>query len=105
MSEVCHDVQVEPHLQLSGELLHYKSAVHEDDARVDVRAAGNAFASLLVQLQLFGGIRVINIELLRSVFVKLNGAALRLTPLVFSSSGGMGKAATVTHRRLASLLI
>ena len=25
-------------------------------------------------------------------------------PLVFSSSGGMGKAATVTYRRLASLL-
>ena len=41
MSEVCHDVQVEPHLQpLSGELLRYKSAVHEDDARVDIRAAG-----------------------------------------------------------------
>ena len=41
MSEVCHDVQVEPHLQpLSGELLHYKTAKHEDDARVDIRAAG-----------------------------------------------------------------
>ena len=41
MSEVCHDVQLEPHLQpLSGELLRYKSAKHEDDARVDIRAAG-----------------------------------------------------------------
>ena len=41
MSEVCHDVQVEPHLQpLSGESLHYRSAVHEDDVRVDIRAAG-----------------------------------------------------------------
>ena len=41
MSEVCHDVQVEPHLQpLSGELLRYKSAIQEDDARVDIRAAG-----------------------------------------------------------------
>ena len=41
MSEVCHDVQVEPHLQLlSSESLHYKSAVHEDDARVDIRIAG-----------------------------------------------------------------
>ena len=40
MSEVCHDVQVEPHLQpLSGELLHHKSAIQEDDARVDIRAA------------------------------------------------------------------
>ena len=25
---------------LTGEILHYKSTVHEDDARVDVRAAG-----------------------------------------------------------------
>jgi len=41
MSEVCHDVQVEPYLHLlSGESLCYKSAVHEDDARVDIRAAG-----------------------------------------------------------------
>ena len=41
MSEVCHDIQAEPHLQLfSGESLHYKSAVHKDDSRVDIRAAG-----------------------------------------------------------------
>ena len=40
-SEVCHDVQIEPHLQtLIGEILHYKSAVHADDARIDIRAAG-----------------------------------------------------------------
>jgi len=41
MSEVCHDVQVEPYLQpLNSEPLRYKSTVHEDDARVDIRAAG-----------------------------------------------------------------
>ena len=42
MSEVCHDVQVEPHLQpLSGELLQSQwFAIQEDDARVDIRAAG-----------------------------------------------------------------
>ena len=41
LSEVCHDVQVEPHLQpLTGEVLHYRTAVLEDDARVDIRAAG-----------------------------------------------------------------
>ena len=40
LSEVCHDVQTEPHLHpLTGEILHYKSTVHEDDARVDIRAA------------------------------------------------------------------
>ena len=59
--------------------------------------------SLLVQLQLFGDMRMINIELTRSVFKKLNGAVLH-PALVFSSSGGMGKAATVTYRRLASFL-
>ena len=41
MSEGCHDVQLDPHLQpLSGELLHLKSAKHEDDVRVDIRATG-----------------------------------------------------------------
>ena len=41
MLEVCHDVQVEAHLQpLSGELLCHKSAIPEDDVRVDIRAAG-----------------------------------------------------------------
>ena len=41
LSEVCHDAQVEPHLQpLFGEVLHHRSAVVEDDARVDIRASG-----------------------------------------------------------------
>ena len=40
MTEVCHDVQVEPHLlALSGEVMHHRSAVLDDDARVDIRAA------------------------------------------------------------------
>ena len=84
MSEVCHDVQVESHLQpLSGELLHHKTAKHEDDARVDIRAAEKrrAYEERIQEVE-------------RGSF----------TPLVFSSSGGMGKAATVTYKRLASLL-
>ena len=122
MSEVCHDVQVEPHLQpLSGELLHYKSAVHEDDARVDIRAAG--FWSCHHHRSFFD-VRVFN------AFAESNqppcpAATFRrhendkrrayeervrevergsFTPLLFSSSGSMGKAATVTYRHLASLL-
>ena len=36
MSEVCHDVQIEPHLHpLSGEIMHHHSAVLDDDAQVD----------------------------------------------------------------------
>ena len=40
MTEVCHDVKVEPHLHaLSGEVMHYRSAVLDDKARVDIRAS------------------------------------------------------------------
>ena len=41
LSEVCHDVSIEPHLQpLSGESLHGSSANTEDGARLDVAAGG-----------------------------------------------------------------
>jgi len=41
MSEVCHDVKVEPVLQpLTGEALRYKTAICEDNACADIRAAG-----------------------------------------------------------------
>ena len=41
MSEVCHDVCVEPTLQpLTGEQLSYATAYREDSARLDVRAGG-----------------------------------------------------------------
>ena len=41
LSEVCHDVKVEPALQpLTGEALRYKTAVCEDDACLDICAAG-----------------------------------------------------------------
>ena len=121
MSEVCHDVQVEPYLQpLSGELLRYKSAVHEDDARVDIRAAGfwgchhhrsffdvrvfNAFAESnqspcpAATFQRHEGKRRAYEEHVREVEWS------SFTPLVFSSSRGMGRAATVTYRCLASIL-
>ena len=41
MSVVCHDVKIEPALQpLTGEALRYTAAVCEDDAYLDIRAAG-----------------------------------------------------------------
>ena len=122
MSEVCHDVQLEPHLQpLSGELLCYKSAKHEDDARVNIRAAG--FWGCRHHRSFFD-VRVFNTfaesnqsPCLAATFRRREGDKRRayeerireveqgnFTPLVFSSSGGMGKAASVTYKRLASLL-
>ena len=41
MKEVCHNVTIEPILQpLSGEILHPRSAIVDDNARSDVRAEG-----------------------------------------------------------------
>ena len=111
MSEVCYNVQVEPHLQpLSGKSLHYKSAVHEADARVDIRAAGfwNCRATIVPFLMLeclMLSLRATSL-LVSSNFSKIRGRKRRayeecirevergsFTPLVFSSSGAMGKAA------------
>jgi len=41
MSEVTHNVQLEPHAlhPLSGENLRYHSAIQDDDARVDIKAS------------------------------------------------------------------
>ena len=115
MSEVCHDVQLGPHLQpLSGELLRYKSAKHEDDARVDIRAAG--FWGCRHHRSFFD-VRVFNTfaesyqsPYLAATFWRHEGDKRRayeerirevepgsITPLVFSSSGGMDKAASVTY--------
>ena len=57
--------------------------------------------SLLVQQQLsFEDTRAKNVDLIR---LSAGGGRGSFTPLVFFSSGGMGKAATVTYQRLASL--
>ena len=114
--------QIEPHLQpLTGEILCYKSAVHADDARVDIRAAG--FWGCRHHRSFFD-VRVFNVfaesnqsTSLAATFRKHEGEKRRayeervrevergsFTPLVFSSSGGMGKAAMVVYRRLADLL-
>ena len=77
---------------LTGEILHYKSAVHEDDARVDNRAAGITIPFLMsmssmlllratnppVYLQLSASMKVKNVVLMRSVCGKLKEAILLL---------------------------
>ena len=95
--------------------------MHEDDARVDIRAAG--FWGCHHHRSFFD-VRVFNAfaesnqsTSLAATFPKHEGEKHRayeervrevergsFTPLVFSSLGGMGKAATVMYRRLANLL-
>ena len=94
----------------------------EDDARVDIRAAGFwvvaiialflmfgfltlllSLTSLLVQLPLSGDTSPKNVGLMRSVSRKWNGAVLH--HLCFPLQGvRVTRAATVTYKRLASLL-
>ena len=41
LNDVCHDVEIEPHLQpLQGETFALKSTTTDDDARLDIRANG-----------------------------------------------------------------
>ena len=95
--------------------------MHADDARVDIRAAG--FWGCRHHRSFFD-VRVFNVfaesnqsTSLAATFRKHEGEKRRayeervrevergsFTPLVFSSSGGMGKAAMVVYRRLANLL-
>ena len=120
--EVCHGVTTEPHLQsLSGETLSHRSAITEDGARLDVAMYG-FWGSRLEKA--FLDVRVFNPSAqsnqhgsLASVYRRHEQEKKRqyeqqvqdvehatFTPLVMSTSGGMGKAATTFYKRLASML-
>ena len=122
LTEVCSDVCIEPHLQpLTGETLHYSSANSQDGARLDIRAAG--FWGDRHQ-QAFFDVRVFNPNASSYQHLQPSTAYSRheqlkrrhyeqrirdiehgsFTPLVFSTTGGLGKAADITFKRLSSLI-
>ncbi len=121
LTEVCPNVATEPHLQpLSGETLRLASANTSDGARLDVRARGfwtvgqDTFLDVRVfhpdaptnrsgrlsavykrhedEKKRVYGQRILEIE--HSVF----------TPLVFSTTGGMGRECQTFYKRLADML-
>ncbi len=122
MTEVCHDVCVEPSLQhLSGEALSYATATTEDEARLDIRAKGfwgnrhqRAFFDVRVfnpnaptyrSLQLATVYHRHEREKQRMYEQRVHEVELgSFTPLVFSTSGGMAKSTTIAYKRLASML-
>ena len=122
MTEVCHDVCIEPHLQpLSGEVLTLSTATTEDEACLDIRAQGfwgnryqRAFFDVRVfnpnaptyrNLQLTSAYRRQEREKQRKYEQRVREVELgSFTPLIFSTSGGMAKSTTVAYKRLASLL-
>ena len=122
LTEVCHGVTTEPHLQpLSGESLSHRSAITEDNARLDVAMYGfwgGRFEKAFVDVRVFNPSAQSNRHgSLSSVYRKHEQEKRRhydqrvreiehatFTPLVLSTTGGMGRAATTFYKRLASMV-
>ena len=122
MSEICHNVSVEPTLQpLSGEQFQYRSANVEDGARLDVSAESfwgrdrrlayfdikvfNPLASTYASSPLAQCYRWAELDKKRRYDERIREVERgTFSPLVFSSSGGMGPAATVVYKRIATLI-
>ena len=114
LSEVCHNVAIEPALQpLSGEVLSGASAIVDDGARLDWRFE-RAFFDVRVFNPHARSNRQHNLaatyrkhECLKQHAYKQRVREVEhgtFTPLVMALTGGLGKAASICYKRLASLL-
>jgi hypothetical protein len=122
LSEVCKEVSLEPVLQtLEGHPLHHLSANTEDCARSDIQAKG--FWGIPHQRAFFD-IKVFNPYARsnskfstpscyvhhekmkrRQYEQRINEVEMgSFTPVIFSATGGMGKAATIFYQRLAHMV-
>ena len=121
MSEVCKDVQREPPLlPLSGETFDLRSVNTAAEARLDISARGiwNTVDKTFFDVRVFHpGAASNKCKTIDKAFEKheeekkrtynkriLEVEKATFTPLVFSTSGGMGNEAEKFHKRLASLL-
>ncbi len=124
MSEVCHNVQIEPPLQpLTGETLTFATANTEDGARLDISSQGfwdNQYQRAFFDVHVFNP-NAPSHRNLQTVSVYRTGEAETLNsgptskgyvmlswdhslPLFVSTSGGLGRRTSVAYKRLASLL-
>ena len=105
LTEVCHDVQVEPHLQsLNTETFHRKTANVQDGARLDISMNGfwdGRFEKCYIDIRVFNSLAPSNSgSSLQSTYRKHESLKKRaykshlrevehssFTPLVFSASG------------------
>ena len=118
LTEVCHNVTTEPPLQpLNGETLATRSANTDDGARLDIRARGfwNASQDAFFDVQVFYPNASSNRSTVTSSAYRRHEQAKKreygqqvrevehgvFTPLVFSTTGGMGREATTFYKRLA----
>lgn len=122
LSEVCHDVEVEPNLQpLNDETFQYKTSNTQDGARLDISMNGfwgGRYEKCYTDIRVFNPLAPSNNgSSIQSCYRKHESVKKRayesrirevehstFTPLVFSATGGMGHEATIFYKRLASLL-
>ena len=122
LSEVCHASLPEPHLQsLSGETMSHHSAITDDGAHLDIAVYGfwgGRFEKAFLDVRVFNPSAQSNQHgPLASVYRRHEQEKKRqyeqrihevehatFTPLVISSTGGMGRAATTFYKRLASMI-
>ena len=119
LREVCPEVSVEPILQpLSGETMCGLSANCQPEARLDISARGFWGDHSFFDVRVFHpNARSNRHPQLSATYARHEQDKRRqyaqrvidvkqssFTPLVLSTAGGMGRAATATYRRLASLL-
>ena len=122
LKRVAMNVAVEPRLQpLTGERLQYRTAITDDQARLDVAASGvwsGRFEHVFLDVRVFNPFAQSNrTSSLTSTYQRHEKEKCRhygqrvrdiehatFLPLVFSASGGMGKSATTFCKRVASLV-
>ena len=119
LSEVYHDVAIEPHLQaLSGEAFPHATANIQDGARLDSGFWGGRFERTYYDVRVFNPFAPSNQHSQpESVYHRHENLKRRLyeqrvreiehasfTPLVISLTGGLGTAATTIYKRLGPLL-
>ena len=121
MTEVCHDVCVEPTLQpITGEVLSNATAISDDGARLDIAANGfwgGRSERAFFDVRVFNPHAPSNRQPLPTCYRKHENQKKRayeqrvrevehgsFTPLVMSLTGGLGNAALVCYKRLASLI-
>ena len=118
MTEVCHDVCIEPTLQpLTGVVLSNATAISDDGARLDIAANGFWGGRSERALRVFNPHAPSNRQPLPTCYRKHENQKKRayeqrvrevergsFTPLVMSLTGGLGNATSVCCKRLASLI-
>ena len=122
LSEVCPNVSTEPHLQpLSGETLTHTTAIRDDRARLDVKANGfwgDNFHTTYFDVRVFNPHAPSNKAIAPATLYQRQEKEKRrsyeeritkieqgsFSPLVLSTSGGMGLTATTVYRRIAAMI-